>query len=144
MRYCLVSLSLACTILIVACSSITPSLSSSSSPTTQFWRPISAPNVLMQSDKLQQKLDFDLSQCHCGIFPANTAHDDAVKFQADKQRLAQTSVTVMPDEEGTCAQKPALVVTECMRSRGWEPTNCSGRTPLPSGGSLCAPYVKSE
>jgi hypothetical protein len=67
-----------------------------------------------------------------------------VKFQADKQRLAQTSVTVMPDEEGTCAQKPALVVTECMRSRGWEPTSCSGRTSLPSGGSLCAPYVKSE
>jgi hypothetical protein len=145
MRYCLVSLSLACATLIAACSSSPSSWSSwSSSSTTQFWRPISAPNVLLHSEALQKKLDFDLSQCHCGIFPANATHDDAVKFQADKQRLAQTSVTVMPDEEGTCAQKPALIVTECMRYRGWEPTNCSGRTPLPSGGSLCAAYVKPE
>jgi hypothetical protein len=130
------ALSLVCAVL-AACSGSSSSFLFSPPP-VQFWRPISEPNVLLQSDALQQKLEFDLSQCHCGIFPATAAHDDAVKFQADKQRLAQTSMTVTPDEEGACMQKPTLVVTECMRHRGWEPTNCSGRMPLPGGGSICA------
>jgi hypothetical protein len=122
--------------------------STSSSPSSpsgmQFWRPISAPNLLMASDQLQDKLEFDLSQCHCGIYPANAAHDENIKFQADKQRLAQTGVTVTPDEDGKCQQKPSLVVTECMRQRGWEPTNCSGHMALPGGGSLCAAYAPAK
>ncbi|MFA5040378.1 MAG: hypothetical protein WC464_01930 [Bdellovibrionales bacterium] len=139
MRYSRTLLPLACAALVSACSAMTSSISSSSD-TVQFWRPISEPNSLMKSDKLQSKLNFDLSQCRCGVFPTNTAHDDAVKFQADKQRLAQTSMTVMQDEEENCAQKPSLVVTECMRYRGWEPTNCSGRMPIPGGGAICAAY----
>jgi len=114
------------------------------SPIVQFWRPISEPNVLMTSEASQQKLNFDLSQCHCGIYPANAAHSDIVQFQPDKQRLVETGVTVMPNEEGQCLQQPSLVVSECMRQRGWEPTNCSGRMPMPDGGSLCAAYVQPE
>ncbi|MDE2029456.1 MAG: hypothetical protein KGI97_02715 [Alphaproteobacteria bacterium] len=110
----------------------------------QFWRPISEPNLLMPSDQLQKKLAFDLGQCHCGIYPANATRSDIIKFSADKQRLAQTSVTVTPDEDGQCVQQPSLVVTECMRERGWEPTECSGRMPLPGGGSLCASYHPDE
>lgn len=132
MRLRLVVLSLACAALVSACST----------PVAQFWRPVSEPNVLLASDNLQQKLAFDLGQCHCGIYPSNAAHDDMVAYQADKQRLAATGVTVIPDEEGQCTQKPSLVVTECMRQRGWEPTNCSGRMPLPYGGSLCATYAQ--
>jgi hypothetical protein len=91
-------------------------------------------------DQLQQKLQFDLGQCHCGIYPTNATHDDMVQYQPDKQRLAQTGVTIVPNKDGQCLQKPSLVVTECMRERGWEPTNCSGRMPLPGGGSLCTAY----
>jgi hypothetical protein len=105
-----------------------------------FWRPISEPNLLLAQDKLQGKLGFDLGQCHCGIYPANATRDDVIDFQKDHQRLAQTGVTVAPDEDGQCLQKPSLVVTECMRQRGWEPTNCSGRVSTPGGGSLCASY----
>jgi len=106
-----------------------------------FWRPISEPNLQMPLDKVQKKLDFDLSQCHCGIYPNNIARNDLLDFQPDHQRLAQTGVTITPDDEGQCKLQPSLVVTECMRGRGWEPTNCSGRMPLPGGGSLCAGYV---
>ena len=104
----------------------------------QFWRPISEPNLLMPLDKAQRKLDFDLSQCHCGIYPANTPRSEVTEFQPDQQRLAQTGVTMTPNSKGQCLEQPSLVVTECMRQRGWEPTNCSGRMPLPGGGSLCA------
>jgi hypothetical protein len=119
----------------------------SSSP--QFWRPISEPNVLLPSNKLQVKLGFDLSQCKCGIYPANISHDDNVAFQADRQRLMQTALTEDSDaalededkeENNSCKEKPSLVVTECMRSRGWEPTHCAGRMSLPNGGALCAEY----
>ena len=106
-----------------------------------FWRPISEPNVLMPMDQLQKKLDFDLSQCHCGIYPANATHSDAIEFSPDKQQLVATGVTVTPNDDGQCLQQPSLVVSECMRQRGWEPTNCSGRMPLAGGGSLCAAYV---
>ena len=142
MRRCPVALFFAGAVLLTACSS-SSSVSYSSSD-VQFWRPISEPNALMASDTLQKKLEFDLSQCHCGIYPANATRNETVKFQKDKQRYAQTGVTVTPDEEGTCQQKPALVVTECMRQRGWEPTNCSGRMPLPGGGSLCSAYRQPE
>lgn len=134
----LVAVSLACALL-AACQSLTIG-----SSTVQFWRPISEPNLLMQSDTLQQKLAFDLGQCHCGIYPANTSRDQAIQFQPDQQRLAQTGVTITPDEDGQCLQKPSLVVTECMRQRGWEPTTCSGRTPLPNGGSLCSVYAQPD
>jgi hypothetical protein len=137
MRYWPAVLSLACVVFLNACS--TPP-----APVVRFWRPISEPNMLLASDALQEKLGFDLGQCNCAIFPTNATHDATVKYQKDKQRLAQTGVTVTPDEEGKCAQQPSLVVTECMRHRGWEPTNCSGRVPLPGGGSLCGTYVKPE
>jgi hypothetical protein len=104
----------------------------------QFWRPISEPNIEMPLDKSQRKLDFDLSQCHCGIFPANVPHSEAVEFQKDHQQLAATGVTVTPSDSGQCMEQPSLVVTECMRQRGWEVTNCSGRMPMPAGGSICA------
>ncbi len=135
MRRRLIALSFACATLLAACET---------SPVAQFWRPISEPNLLMTSETSQQKLTFDLSQCHCGIYPANAAHADIVAFQPDKQRLAETSVTVVPNEDGQCLQQPSLVVTECMRQRGWEPTNCSGRMPMPGGGSLCSAFVPPE
>jgi hypothetical protein len=106
----------------------------------EFWRPISEPNLLMPLDKEQRKLDFDLSQCRCGIFPGNMTHSDITEFQPDKQQLAATGVHITPDEGGNCMVQPSLVVSECMRGRGWEVTNCSGRMPLPGGGSLCANY----
>ena len=133
MRRRLVVVSLVCALL-AACES----------PVAQFWRPISEPNVLMESVALQQKLDFDLGQCHCGIYPANATHNDIIALQPDKQRLAETGVTIMPDDRGQCLQRPSLVVTECMRQRGWEPTNCSGRLPLPEGGSICSTYAQPD
>lgn len=119
----------------------TTACTDSPSRIAEFWRPVSEPNIQMSIDKLQSKLDFDLSQCHCGTFPTNVSRSDAIAFQPDQQRLAQTSVTVKPDEEGACIQQPSLVVSECMRSRGWEKTNCSGRMPLAGGASLCAAYA---
>ncbi len=107
----------------------------------EFWRPISEPNILMPSDKGQQKLGFDLSQCQCGIYPANTTHSNLVEFQPDQQRMAQTAITITPDSEGNCRQQPSLVVSECMRQRGWEPTACSGRLPTAHGGAMCAEYT---
>ena len=108
---------------------------------TQFWRPISEPNIELPLDKVQQKLDFDLSQCHCGIYPTNIPQADLLSYKQDQQRFAETSVTMTPDDEGNCIQRPSLVVQECMRSRGWEVTNCSGRMPLPGGGSFCTGFV---
>jgi len=140
MRYRYLALSLVSAGLLAGCSSIF----SGDKDGVQFWRPISEPNILLHSDVLQQKLEFDLGQCHCGIYPTNAAHDDVALFQADKQRLAQTSVTVTPNEDGNCRQTPSLVVAECMRHRGWEPTNCSGRVPVPGGGALCAAYRPAE
>jgi hypothetical protein len=112
---------------LVACSTYT---------VAEFWRPISEPNLLMSQKKAQQKLEFDLSQCNCGIFPANVTPVDQVAFQPDKQRMVETGVTTTADDN-ECVQRPSLVVAECMRSRGWEVTRCSGRMPLAGGGSLC-------
>lgn len=106
----------------------------------EFWRPISEPNILMPMNKAQKKLTFDLSQCHCGIYPSNMVHSDIIEFQSDKQQMAATGVVVTPDESGQCMAQPSLIVSECMRGRGWETTNCSGRMPLPGGGSLCTSY----
>lgn len=115
--------------------------SSGSKDIAQFWRPISEPNLLMPMEKGQRKLDFDLSQCKCGIYPQNMSHADIIEFQPDNQRLAETGVVVTPDKNGDCIAQPSLVVSECMRGRGWEVTNCSGRMPLAGGGSLCTNYV---
>lgn len=104
----------------------------------EFWRPISEPNLLMPLDRAQSKLEFDLSQCKCGIFPTNIPPVDQVQFQPDRQRLVETGVTVTAEDSGECVQRPSLVVAECMRGRGWEITNCTGRMPLAGGGSLCA------
>lgn len=123
-------------LVIVACSNDTN--------IAQFWRPISEPNLLMPLEKGQRKLDFDLSQCKCGIYPENMSHSDIVEFQPDNQRLAETSVVVTPDKHGSCVAQPSLVVSECMRGRGWEITNCSGRMPLAGGGSLCTNYVLNQ
>ena len=107
-------------------------------PVAEFWRPISEPNLMLPSDKAQAKLAFDMSQCRCGIFPANTLQPDLVSFQPEHQRYVETSVTRTQHERGDCLQRPSLVVSECMRTRGWEQTICSGRMPLAKGGSLCA------
>jgi hypothetical protein len=107
----------------------------------EFWRPISAPNLELPLTQEQKKLDFDLSQCRCGIYPANVTQPDLSAFQPDKERLAETSITITPGgDNGQCMQQPSLVVSECMRSRGWEVTNCSGRLPLAGGGSLCTAF----
>ena len=109
----------------------------------EFWRPVSEPNILLPLEKSQRKLDFDLSQCRCGIYPRNSIHTDVVEFQPDNQRLAETSVTVTPtpDDNNSCHIQPSLIVSECMRNRGWEITNCSGRMPVAGGGALCASYA---
>ena len=104
----------------------------------EFWRPVSEPNLQMQQDDAQRKLEFDISQCSCGIFPANVTQPDLMNFQPDKQRYAQTGVTITAEDDGDCIQRPSLVVAECMRSRGWEVTRCSGRMPIAGGASLCA------
>ncbi len=111
----------------------------------EFWRPISEPNSMMPLRQAQSKLDFDLNQCRCGIFPANVPQPDLIAFQPDQQRYAETSITrTAKDKDGECLQRPSLVVAECMRTRGWEVTNCSGRMPLAEGGALCAAYVADE
>ena len=104
----------------------------------EFWRPISEPNTRLPLDKAQMKLDFDLSQCQCGIYPTNVPQRDLVNFQPDQQRYAETSITRTLKGSDTCTQQPSLVVAECMRARGWETTQCSGRMPLAAGGALCA------
>jgi hypothetical protein len=113
----------------------------------EFWRPISEPNLQMPLERAQIKLDFDLSQCRCGIFPTNIAHNDMLEFQPDKQRLAETSITTTADDASdptTCVRRPSLVVAECMRGRGWEVTNCSGRMPLAGGAAMCAGFVPDD
>ena len=111
----------------------------------EFWRPISEPNILMPLEKAQMKLDFDLSQCNCGIFPTNVPQRDLVNFQPGEQRYAETSITrTIKGTSSQCVQRPSLVVAECMRARGWEITTCSGRMPLAGGGALCAGAVVPE
>lgn len=113
-------------------------LAACTSSTAEFWRPISEPNTLLPLEKAQMKLDFDLSQCNCGIYPSNVPQPDLVNFQPEKQRYVETSITRTIKGSNECVQRPSLVVAECMRSRGWEITTCSGRVPLAGGGALCA------
>lgn len=94
-----------------------------------YWRPISAPNVLMNANESQGKLEFDLSQCKCGNFPKNIPTPIMMKYQPDQQRMVETG------RNGSCAIDGA-VLAECMRSRGWEPTLCAGRLPTQTG-SYC-------
>jgi len=115
-------------------------LSSTISSTAEFWRPISEPNILLPIEQAQTKLNFDISQCKCGIFPANVTQPDQIAFQKDYQRIRETGVTITEEDSGGCVQRPSLVVAECMRARGWEITNCSGRMPVAGGGALCAGY----
>lgn len=105
----------------------------------QFWRPIAEPNLHMTLEDAQVKLEYDLSQCNCGIFPKTVPQSVMAAIDMDRQRLNQTAVT-KDEVEGQCVQKPSLVVGECMRSRGWEVTNCSGRMPVAGGGAVCAGY----
>ena len=113
-------------------------LSACGSHTAEFWRPVSEPNILLPLDKAQMKLNFDLSQCDCGIFPSNVPQPDLINFQPDQQRYIETSIFRTDKDGGNCKQNPSLVVAECMRARGWETTQCSGRMPLAAGGALCA------
>lgn len=118
-------------LLLVACES--PNIA-------QFWRPIAEPNLHMNLEDAQVKLEYDLSQCNCGIFPKTIPQSVMAAIDMDRQRLNQTAVT-MDEVAGQCVQKPSLVVGECMRSRGWEITNCSGRMPVAGGGAVCAGYA---
>lgn len=113
-------------------------LAACTSSVAEFWRPVSEPNLLLSLDKAQMKLDYDLSQCNCGIFPTNIPQPDLVAFEPSKQRYVETGVTKTAEQGRSCLQQPSLVVGECMRSRGWEITKCSGRMPLAAGGALCA------
>lgn len=94
-----------------------------------YWKPISAPNVLMNANEAQGKLEFDLQQCKCGNFPKNIPTPIMMKYQPDQQRMVETS------RYGSCGVNGA-VLAECMRSRGWEPTLCAGRLPTDTG-SYC-------
>jgi len=120
------------------------SLAACAGPVVEFWRPISEPNSMMTLQKAQSKLNFDLSQCTCGIYPTNVPQPDLVAFQPDQQRMAETSITRTAKPGDKCMQQPSLVVSECMRARGWEVTKCSGRMPLAGGGALCAAFVEDE
>jgi hypothetical protein len=116
-------------------------LSACASQVAEFWRPISEPNTIMPLNQAQMKLNFDLSQCSCGIFRPTFLNLNWSLFQPDQQRFAETSITrtILDDEDdGTCMQRPSLVVAECMRTRGWEVTNCSGRMPMAGGGARSA------
>lgn len=113
-------------------------LAACANSSAEFWRPISEPNIMMSLEKAQMKLDFDLSQCSCGIYPSNVPQPDLVNFMPGEQRFMETSVTRTLKGTDQCVQRPSLVVAECMRARGWEVTTCSGRMPVAGGGALCA------
>ena len=101
-----------------------------------YWRPISWPNVTLAPDKAQLKLNYDLQQCQCANFPRNLPTPVNVEFNPDIARLTETGVTNQDTGQG-CASQPGLVLTECMRARGWEKTDCAGRPNPPAGTQLC-------
>lgn len=96
-----------------------------------YWRPISAPNVLLSVDEAQAKLEFDLSQCVCGVMPRNIPTPVMMQYNPDQVRMMETS------RGGNCEHPNQYVLAECMRARGWEPTLCAGRLPTGSGGAFC-------
>jgi hypothetical protein len=102
----------------------------------QYWRPIANPNVMMDSSLAQRKLGYDLAQCRCSSYPTNVPHHEMALVAPDQGRLAETSATHV-DGPGGCVISPNAVVVECMRTRGWEPTACSGRLNS-AGGTQCA------
>lgn len=122
---------------------------------TQFWRPISEPNIQLILEKQQEKLNFDLSQCVCGIFPRNIPRQNLIQYMPDQQRLAETSHLAPTQGDGwlwsgegwlttpaTCEMRPSWIVSECMRGRGWETTECSGRIPVGAkGASVCSNWM---
>ncbi len=101
-----------------------------------YWRPISWPNIDMRPDEQQLKLNYDIQLCQCSNFPRNLPQPLAVKFNPDIQRLIETGPTAGDSGQG-CVTQPGLVLTECMRARGWEKTDCLGRMPPPGGSQLC-------
>jgi hypothetical protein len=101
-----------------------------------YWRPISDPNVFMAQPNAQIKLNYDLAQCRCSNFPQDYPHYAAAQVAPDLGRLAETSADRVDSATG-CKTTPQGVLLECMRARGWEPTECSGRLATP-GGTTCA------
>jgi hypothetical protein len=101
-----------------------------------YWRPIADPNLFMPQPQAQTKLNYDLSQCRCSNFPQNYPHAESAQIMPDLGRLAETSDTKVDTPMG-CSTAPVGVVFECMRARGWEPSNCGGRYDGP-GGTSCA------
>lgn len=106
----------------------------------QYWRPIANPNLMMDSSLAQRKVNYDLAQCRCSNYPKNVPHNEMALIAPDEGRLAETSATDIDSIYNTCITSPNAVVVECMRTRGWEPTSCSGRLPT-AGGTQCAMAV---
>ena len=92
-----------------------------------YWRPISPPNILLPVEEGQAKLEYDHSQCHCGIFPKNVPTPVMSQWNPDQQRMIETSIRAVPGD--SCPPVGQSVFVECMRGRGWEPTLCAGRLP---------------
>lgn len=122
-------------LLVAGCNTANTTSSSQSANTmalgSGYWRPISAPNVLLPLDEAQAKLEYDLSQCVCGIMPRNIPTPVMMQYNPDQVRMAETS------RGGSCEHPGAYVLTECMRARGWEPTLCAGRLPTGTGSAYC-------
>lgn len=106
----------------------------------QFWRPISQPNILLPLDKAQEKLEYDLLQCTCGNLPKHIPMPTLTQYEPDQQRLLETQ-SVVQEEKESCVRKPSLAMGECMRTRGWEVTQCSGRMPVAGNGAVCTAYT---
>ena len=104
----------------------------------EFWRPINEPNLQMSPEKAQMKLEFDLSQCRCSVYPSDVLQPNLTVFQPDQQRLLETSGPTSQDDHGNCVQRPSAVVAECMRARGWEVTKCTGRMRVGNNVAICA------
>jgi hypothetical protein len=64
-----------------------------------------------------------------------------MEFEPSQQRLIETGVRGT-EYQGECIEQPSLIVAECMRGRGWEVTNCSGRMPIAGGAAVCAIAVQ--
>ncbi len=130
-------------ILLAACSSSNDSGKHPQGSIAQFWRPISEPNIGMPLNESQVKLQYDISQCSCGIGPVNIPRSVQANIDLDRQRLNETAV-LGEEVERQCQRRPSYVVGECMRARGWEVTNCSGRMPVAGGAAVCAGYSPVE
>lgn len=110
-------------------------------PSVSYWRPISDPNLFMPQPQAQTKLDYDLAQCRCSNFPANYPHAESAQIAPDLGRLAETQATKVDTAAGGtgCNTTSEGVLLECMRARGWEPSQCGGRYDSPGGVSCALP-----